>query len=272
MTSAAEHELSAINSQLDAMRENGANRFDPVRFRFLESMANQCEHQRKAVANALYKKLSKSLAEYEKAFAEAQQEATEVCQRLAKGDSDNADLVKRLFDAHQFKQIELLDKRLQRDQENGLLSELTQRIEQKRDGTLKRDEALLFDEVMRAQETDVLHNYANNTNNQPPIATQANSSGLKSFHLYRDSFLKQNAAKILQQAINSAPENAGPLNSEMLTIRSLVAMRDLSPEYSNRLMSYIDTLLWLEKANNSLEEAKGKGVKKKKRVRKKKSL
>ena len=45
------------------------------------------------------------------------------------------------------------------------------------------------------------------------------------------------------------PKNAAPLNSHHLVHRSLTLMRDLSPEYLDRFMSYVDALLWLDQAN-----------------------
>ncbi|CAA9355439.1 MAG: hypothetical protein AVDCRST_MAG71-3028 [uncultured Lysobacter sp.] len=50
----------------------------------------------------------------------------------------------------------------------------------------------------------------------------------------------------LRQALEQAPENAGPLNSTRLVHRALTLMRDVSPEYLQPLMAYIDTLAWLE--------------------------
>jgi hypothetical protein len=51
------------------------------------------------------------------------------------------------------------------------------------------------------------------------------------------------------RAAARAPDNAGPLNSHMLVLRSLALMQDLSPDYLRRFLSHIDTLLWLEKAS-----------------------
>jgi hypothetical protein len=45
-----------------------------------------------------------------------------------------------------------------------------------------------------------------------------------------------------------APQNAGPINSHMLVLRSLGLMRDISPDYLNRFMAHVDTLLCLEEA------------------------
>ncbi len=52
--------------------------------------------------------------------------------------------------------------------------------------------------------------------------------------------------KQVTQAIAQAPQNAGPINSHMLVLRSLGLMRDLSPDYLNRFMGYVDTLFFLD--------------------------
>ena len=54
--------------------------------------------------------------------------------------------------------------------------------------------------------------------------------------------------KQVTQAMAQAPENAGPINSHMLVLRSLGLMREMSPDYLNRFMRYTDTLLSLEAA------------------------
>jgi len=57
--------------------------------------------------------------------------------------------------------------------------------------------------------------------------------------------------KLVTRAIREGPKNAGPLNQQMLAIRSLTTMRKLSPQYLNRFISYIDTLFWLEQAGGA---------------------
>ena len=54
--------------------------------------------------------------------------------------------------------------------------------------------------------------------------------------------------KQVRQAMAQAPQNAGPINSHMLVLRSLGLMRDISPDYLNRFMAHVDTLLCLEEA------------------------
>ena len=63
---------------------------------------------------------------------------------------------------------------------------------------------------------------------------------------FRQQLGKINVQKQVTQAIAQAPQNAGPINSHMLVLRSLSLMRDLSPDYLNRFMGYVDTLLFLD--------------------------
>lgn len=62
----------------------------------------------------------------------------------------------------------------------------------------------------------------------------------------------------LSEAVQRGPENAGPLNSHRLVLRTLGIMRDLSPDYLRRFMTHADTLLWLEQAHGRLKEPPGK--------------
>lgn len=50
----------------------------------------------------------------------------------------------------------------------------------------------------------------------------------------------------LRQSLEQAPQNAGPLNSGRLVHRSLLLMREASPEYLQQFLSYVDTLAWIE--------------------------
>jgi hypothetical protein len=68
---------------------------------------------------------------------------------------------------------------------------------------------------------------------------------------FRQQLGKISVQKQVTQAIAQAPQNAGPINSHMLVLRSLGLMRDLSPDYLNRFMGYVDTLFFLEDSEQS---------------------
>jgi hypothetical protein len=54
------------------------------------------------------------------------------------------------------------------------------------------------------------------------------------------------AEKRLRESLAQVPKNAGPLNSSSLVHRSLSLMREVSPEYLQHFLSYLDSLAWLE--------------------------
>ena len=70
---------------------------------------------------------------------------------------------------------------------------------------------------------------------------------LKSVKYFRNTWSKLSADKQVTQALVQAPKNAGPINSHMLVLRSLALMREISPDYLNRFVSYVDTLLCLDR-------------------------
>jgi len=101
------------------------------------------------------------------------------------------------------------------------------------------------------------------------VARQAPSPGegpaageLKTLSYFRSTWATLSAKRRLTQSLAKVPENAGPLNSHHLVHRSLTLMRDLSPEYLNRFMSYVDTLLWLDQATTGPGTAAPEGSRK----------
>ena len=65
---------------------------------------------------------------------------------------------------------------------------------------------------------------------------------------FRQQLRQISVQKRVSSAIAQAPQNAGPINSHMLVLRALGLMRDISPDYLNRFMTHVDTLLCLQHA------------------------
>ncbi len=76
----------------------------------------------------------------------------------------------------------------------------------------------------------------------------ASVSDLQSVRRFSEVWSKISAEKQLAQALTRGPENAGPLNSHRLMLRSLALMRSLSPDYLRHFLVQMDSLLWLERA------------------------
>lgn len=79
---------------------------------------------------------------------------------------------------------------------------------------------------------------------EPPLRR----AELKAARQLRVAQARVNADRVVSQALAGIPEHCGPLNPQRLATRSLATMRDLSPHYLSRFVSYIDTLFWLEQA------------------------
>jgi hypothetical protein len=69
---------------------------------------------------------------------------------------------------------------------------------------------------------------------------------MKSVQRFRETWSRISAVDQVDKAIVRGPENAGPLNSHMLVLRSLGLMREISPDYLRRFLGQVETLLWLE--------------------------
>ena len=71
---------------------------------------------------------------------------------------------------------------------------------------------------------------------------------LRSAARFRETWSRFSAEEEVTQAVERAPDNAGPLNSHMLVLRTLGLMQELSPDYLRRFISHAETLLWLYQA------------------------
>ncbi|WOJ98532.1 DUF2894 domain-containing protein [Congregibacter brevis] len=69
---------------------------------------------------------------------------------------------------------------------------------------------------------------------------------LKALDVVGQRVWKRDVEARIEQAMASLPESAGPLNSQGLIVKALVALDQRAPEYLEYLASYLDTLLWLE--------------------------
>lgn len=181
-----------VDQRLQTLRLSGADRFDPVRFYFIEALARRVPVQRGAARRVLEAKLDAALASYGERFEQARSAASDSVAPIGKT----------------VRQTGLAE----------LTRDLAQRSPEERDGG--------HDEVLGSRPE------------------------LKALRYFRTTWSKLSVDQQLAQAIEQGPQNAGPLNSHRLVLRSLELMREISPDYLNRFMSYADALLWLDQVDN----------------------
>ena len=100
----------------------------------------------------------------------------------------------------------------------------------------------------------------------PDKATSEPPKELRALRQLRSRQRHQDIEQRIDQAIQNAPQDPGPLNPQMLAIRSLTNMRERSPAYLKQFVGYLDTLLWLEAQLPGEESGKaGKGKRRKAR-------
>jgi hypothetical protein len=82
----------------------------------------------------------------------------------------------------------------------------------------------------------------------PGAQERAHPPELKSLRYFRGTWSRLSAERKLTQSRARLPDNAGPLHSHRLMHRALTLMRTLSPAYLERFMGYVETLQWLDQA------------------------
>lgn len=88
---------------------------------------------------------------------------------------------------------------------------------------------------------------------------------LKSVRRFSEVWSKISADQQVAQALVRGPENAGPLNSHRLMLRSLRLMRTLSPDYTRHFLAQMDALLWLDQAKASAAPSAARAARKSRR-------
>jgi len=207
------------------LRSAGAHQLDPVRFHFLEALASRAQAAAPGVQGVLAAKLGAALADYQHHAAQAQQARQGAADEQAAQQTERNRERRRLLGAQQPHPASAAE---------SPLAELTRYIERVRQ--VPADDPLAHD----AQE---------HQNTLPE---------LNSVRRFRETWSRICAEEQVDLAVERGPENAGPLNSHMLVLRSLALMRELSPHYLRRFMAHADTLLWIEQASARLKPAAAK--------------
>lgn len=208
---------------LASLREAGAARLDPLRWHYLERLHARALAQPAAVQRVLQGRLALALADYRQRLDLARQ----------KPGADSAGSA----------QLPLQPAPDKSAMQSGAA------------GGTSEDPAVTTGSALGALLRALAQQAAGHGAADLPEPAGGRSE-LKSVSQFRNTWSKLSADKQLSQALDQAPKNAGPINSHMLVLRSLALMREASPDYLNRFISYADTLLCLEQAGQERAAAK----------------
>ncbi|MFQ3201123.1 MAG: hypothetical protein ACI9SK_001854 [Zhongshania sp.] len=233
--------LYKLQQDLVGLREINAHHFDPVRFRFIESLLERAATKRGPVQQVLENKVSAALTSYR-----ADQHAVAHIERLSAQTSAYSP---------QCSLAKLAGLRELLDQKQAPTESATSALER----TLTEQENLSLAGAMFTADISAQRDGSRVTRGQRP---------LKANQEMQVSQQRLSVVKRVELAIQHGPESPGPLNPQMLAIKALTSMRDLSPQYLSRYINYLDALFWLEHAAERPDTAKA-GSKPRKAARKK---
>lgn len=190
MVEVAAHDMAGARASLASLRAQGGQGWDPIRFHFLETLAQRAEAQPEAVRRVLHARLQTALTNYTQGWQQSQV----VALASVPVPSPTASLL--------------------------ALRGLNQ----------------------------ALQTFASDEGGQPSAAVGGSGPApMKSVRAFQQTWSRIRTQDRLEAALRAGPENAGPLNSHMLVLRSLERMRAISPAYVQRFVSHVDTLLYLDK-------------------------
>jgi hypothetical protein len=171
-------------------------------------------------------KRERALAAFAERFAQARSAAVELLAAAGTKHPQAAAELQRLFADGDFKGLRYLSATLEARVQCAALSELVSRLEPALAGAPVNSPAQ--------------HAIARAT------ATGDPTLELKTVRESRATWARMSVDKQLALAMKQGPKNAGPINSHNLVLRSLAMMQEISPDYLSRMVSYVDTLLYLD--------------------------
>jgi hypothetical protein len=235
---------TALEAEISALEADGGDQFDIVRFQFIRSMATRAQQLDEAVATIVASKALAALETYQADRTREHHRVSAIVDEAgAQHPAARAEL-QSLFDDGKLPAVKRLAARLKRNTTATRLTPLLGRLES---ATFENSIERPVSDLLQGQENAVLDSLATDS----PDSTARPAEELRSARYFRELRQQRAAQDRVSRAIEEAPEDSGPLNPQKLAIRSLLAMRELSPSYLARFVSYVDTLFWLENAGKS---------------------
>ncbi|AMO69652.1 hypothetical protein DOK_15214 [gamma proteobacterium BDW918] len=222
----------ALIHKISELRTAGADQFDPVRFRYIEALALRAHGSRQPLGQRLTEKSAASLADYLASRGAIRADSKAIKSRPGTATVASLAALRRALDASQ---------------------------------TRPTVGASDFEQQLQDQEGELLQGalFASSLGNEAAAEPPSDNvdvavKPLKSSQSLRVHQQRRAAEKRVELAIAEGPESPGPLNPQMLAIKALSIMRDISPHYLNRYVAYLDTLFWVEQLDTAASTKAGK--------------
>lgn len=230
------HELDTLAADLSARRQRGEDLLAPMSFRQLEALARRAaDHHSAAVRQFLLGRIQAALGRHDTLVQQAQAKAQQLATQILASQPEQLREVRRLLAIGDLPALQALGRK-------------RSTLHAGSDGSRSPLGALLTH--LRDMQNLGTDGHANPALND--------RSDMKSLRQFKMTWARMAAADDLRQALARAPQNAGPLNSHLLVLRSLRVMHEVSPDYLRRFMTHLDALLWLDQATHRPTAAEAK--------------
>ncbi len=242
---AARLSVQEIEATLAALREAGAHHLDSGRFLFIEAMVRRACGHREAVAETLLARAQAALDEYQRRLLAARQQAAQTLDSHSDLLADAVASLQLLIAEGKLRQFQHLLVTLRQRSQRPSLAPLLDALQQRDDSAVQGGEPTGLELLLQQQEQQALAAIVA-AGSEVSMAAGDGLRELRAARYFRKAQARHNAARLLAEAVESGPQNSGPLNPELLAIRTLEALRGLSPEYVQHMVSYINTVLRLK--------------------------
>ena len=233
-----------LGRALLALRESGGEHFDPPRFRYIEAMLERAARHGGTLASGLLVRAGAALETYQQGLLAAREGASQLVARRGEQFPHAATSLQQLLAAGKLAELQCLASNLRLRDRQRPLGELLERLQRQPRGA-ENSSAVGLEQLLRQQEQQALAA----TSLEGSDITPSHSAGVRDLQAaggLRKSRAQRRTQELLTRALDGCPENSGPLNPEMLAIRSLEALRALSPSYLQQMINYLDTVFALE--------------------------
>lgn len=203
-------EMPQVRATLDAWRARGADRVNPMRFRFIDALARRAAGLKGHVRRVLDERLAALITDYSGEVERAEAETVDAKFDVPV-DAGTAGLMPTQNVSPPSALAELVD----------LLT--------------NRATAIHASEASAGRDALDPHSHRHDRSPDLPM-----------LDYFRETWSRFSMEKTLRQSLEQVPDNAGPLNSNSLIHRSLSLMRELSPGYLQQFLSYVEALSWME--------------------------
>jgi hypothetical protein len=237
--------------QLETLQQQGVNQYDPVRFCFIASLAHRALAQRATVRERLVQKAQRALDEYNVLLTAEQQRIAPI--------SPHSSVVVALSSLRKVL-ADTSGESVQGDVAingaigsgggEGLVESISGTTVDFTEQLFQQERTLLRDGEAQGVDLSDSHSRRRSIRSSAPLPT------LKAGVAYQKYQHQQRIDHFIDSAFNETPENPGPVNPEILAIKLLRQINDLSPAYISRYVTYFETLQWLEQEALSASKQK----------------